>query len=50
MLILAITSLAVEFVTKAVEEDKKHNYEEALKLYDAGVNLFLVAAKRKCLI
>jgi hypothetical protein len=37
---------AIDLVTRAVEEDKKKNYEEALKLYNGGVTYFLHAIKR----
>lgn len=36
---------AIELVTKATEEDKNKNYEEALKLYEHGVEYFLHAIK-----
>jgi len=36
---------AIEIVTKATEEDKAKNYEEALKLYEHGVEYFLHAIK-----
>lgn len=32
-------------MTKATEEDKKKNYEEALRLYEHGVEYFLHAIK-----
>jgi len=36
---------AIEIVTRATEEDKAKNYEEALKLYQNGVEHFLHAIK-----
>ncbi|XP_028392111.1 vacuolar protein sorting-associated protein 4B-like isoform X1 [Dendronephthya gigantea] len=36
---------AIEIVTKATEEDKAGNFEEALKLYEHGVEYFLHAIK-----
>lgn len=36
---------AIELVTKATEEDKNKNYEEALKLYEHSVEYFLHAIK-----
>lgn len=38
---------AIEIVTKATEEDKAENYEEALRLYEHGVEYFLHAIKCK---
>lgn len=38
---------AIELVTKATEEDKNKNYEEALRLYEHGVEYFLHAIKCK---
>ncbi|VDD94996.1 unnamed protein product [Enterobius vermicularis] len=38
-------SKAIELVTKATEEDKKKNYQEALRLYEHGVDYFLHAIK-----
>lgn len=38
---------AIDLVTKATEEDKKKNYEEALRLYEHGVEYFLHAIKCK---
>lgn len=38
---------AIDIVTKATEEDKNKNYEEALKLYEHGVEYFLHAMKCK---
>jgi len=32
-------------VTKATEEDRNKNYEEALKLYESGIEYFLHALK-----
>lgn len=39
---------AIELVTKATEEDRNKNYEEALKLYEHGVEYFLHAIKCEC--
>ncbi|XP_070574847.1 vacuolar protein sorting-associated protein 4-like [Ptychodera flava] len=36
---------AIELVTKATEEDKNKNYEEALRLYEHGVEYFLHCIK-----
>ncbi|XP_078042310.1 vacuolar protein sorting 4 [Augochlora pura] len=36
---------AIDIVTKATEEDRKKNYEEALRLYEHGVEFFLHAIK-----
>lgn len=36
---------AIDLVTKATEEDKNKNYEEALRLYEHGVEYFLHAVK-----
>lgn len=36
---------AIELVTKATEEDRNKNYEEALRLYEHGVEYFLHAIK-----
>lgn len=36
---------AIDLVTKATEEDKAKNYEEALRLYQHGVEYFLHAIK-----
>lgn len=36
---------AIDYVTKATEEDKAQNYEEALRLYQCGVDYFLHAIK-----
>lgn len=42
---------AIEIVTKATEEDANKNYEEALRLYQHGVEYFLHAVKCKsCVI
>lgn len=38
---------AIEIVTKATEEDRNKNYEEALRLYEHGVEYFLHAIKCK---
>jgi len=36
---------AIDLVTKATEEDKNKNYEEAFRLYEHGVEYFLHAIK-----
>eukprot|EP00058_Branchiostoma_floridae_P000947 XP_002586435.1 hypothetical protein BRAFLDRAFT_107746 [Branchiostoma floridae] len=36
---------AIDLVSKATEEDKAKNYEEALRLYEHGVEYFLHAIK-----
>ncbi|CAL1268154.1 unnamed protein product [Larinioides sclopetarius] len=36
---------AIDLVTKATEEDKKKNYDEAFRLYEHGVEYFLHAIK-----
>ena len=36
---------AIDLVTKATEEDKNKNFEEALKLYEHGVEYFLHSIK-----
>ncbi len=36
---------AIDLVTKATEEDKNKNYDEALRLYEHGVEYFLHAIK-----
>jgi len=36
---------AIDLVTKATEEDRNKNYEEALKLYEGGIEYFLHALK-----
>lgn len=38
---------AIELVTKATEEDRNKNYEEAFRLYEHGVEYFLHAIKCK---
>lgn len=38
---------AIDLVTKATEEDRNKNYEEALRLYEHGVEYFLHAIKCK---
>lgn len=43
--ILSIFQKAIELVTKATEEDKKKNYQEALRLYEHGIDYFLHAIK-----
>uniref|UniRef100_A0A915KKZ3 Vesicle-fusing ATPase n=1 Tax=Romanomermis culicivorax TaxID=13658 RepID=A0A915KKZ3_ROMCU len=44
-LIIPAGRKAIDIVTRATEEDKKKNYEEALKLYQHGVEYFLHAIK-----
>lgn len=46
---IAICSIqkAIDLVTKATEEDKAKNYEEALRLYQHAVEYFLHAIKCK---
>lgn len=39
---------AIDLVTKATEEDRDKNYEEALRLYEHAVEYFLHAIKCKC--
>lgn len=41
---------AIDLVTKATEEDRNKNYEEALKLYESGIEYFLHALKCKFLL
>lgn len=41
---------AIDLVTKATEEDKNKNYEEALRLYEHGVQYFLHAIKCMCIL
>ena len=36
---------AIDLVTKATEEDKNKNYQEALKLYEHSIEYFLHAIK-----
>lgn len=38
---------AIDIVTKATEEDRAKHYEEALRLYEHGVEYFLHAIKCK---
>lgn len=38
---------AIDLVTKATEEDKNKNFEEALRLYEHSVEYFLHAIKCK---
>lgn len=38
---------AIDLVTKATEEDRNKNYEEALRLYEHAVEYFLHAIKCK---
>lgn len=42
---LLILQKAIDLVTKATEEDRNKNYEEALRLYEHGVEYFLHAIK-----
>lgn len=42
---LTILQKAIDLVTKATEEDKAKNYEEALRLYQHAVEYFLHAIK-----
>ena len=44
---LILIQNAIDIVTKATEEDKNKNYEEALKLYDKSVEYFEYAMERK---
>jgi vacuolar protein-sorting-associated protein 4 len=39
------TQKAIDLVTKATEEDRNKNYEEAMRLYEHGVEYFLHAIK-----
>jgi vacuolar protein-sorting-associated protein 4 len=41
---------AIDLVTKATEEDKNKNYEEALRLYEHSVEYFLHAIKCKLFV
>lgn len=41
---------AIDLVTKATEEDKNKNYEEALRLYEHGVQYFLHAIKCESIV
>jgi hypothetical protein len=41
----AFLQKAIDLVTKATEEDKNKNYEEALRLYEHSVEYFLHAIK-----
>ena len=34
--------IMIDLVTKAMEEDKKKNYKEALQLYETAVEYFLL--------
>lgn len=47
---LHLLQKAIDLVTKATEEDKAKNYEEALRLYQHAVEYFLHAIKCKYLI
>lgn len=40
-----ILQKAIELVTKATEEDRNKNYEEALRLYEHAVEYFLHSIK-----
>lgn len=42
---LMILQKAIDLVTKATEEDRNKNYEEALRLYEHGVEYFLHSIK-----
>lgn len=42
---MATLQKAIDLVTRATEEDKKKNYEEALRLYEHGVEYFLHSIK-----
>ena len=42
---ISIFQKAISLVTKATEEDKAGNYEEALRLYEHGVEYFLHCIK-----
>lgn len=44
---LHVLQKAIDLVTKATEEDKAKNYEEALRLYQHAVEYFLHAIKCK---
>ncbi|VDO15297.1 unnamed protein product [Rodentolepis nana] len=44
----AALNKGIETVVKATEEDKKKNYEEALRLYQAGCQYMLHALKYGC--
>lgn len=39
---------AIEIVTKATEEDRKENYEEAYRLYQSALEYFMTALKCMC--
>jgi len=45
MAVSATLQKAIDLVTKATEEDRNKNYEEALKLYESGIEYFLHALK-----
>lgn len=45
--VICFIQKGIELITKATEEDKKKNYEEALRLYEHGVDYFLHALKCK---
>ena len=47
--IVLMLQKAIDLVTKATEEDKNKNYEEALRLYEHSVEYFLHAIKCKLL-
>lgn len=44
-IIFICSQKAIDLVTKATEEDRNKNYEEALKLYEGGIEYFLHALK-----
>ena len=44
---LILIQNGIDIVTKATEEDKNKNYDEALKLYDKSVEYFEYAMERK---
>lgn len=45
LIIFICLQKAIDLVTKATEEDRNKNYEEALKLYESGIEYFLHALK-----
>lgn len=49
IIICFLLQKAIDLVTKATEEDRNKNYEEALRLYEHGVEYFLHAIKCKIL-
>jgi hypothetical protein len=40
---------AIEIVSKATEEDRKENFEEAYRLYQSSLEYFMTALKCMCL-